>query len=215
MSSFSHLEFLPKILFLNGPKLCGKDTLAKQLCMANGRRREIKFSAPMKLAMDVLFYNGSPQDWNDDGFKQAYVPGFQVSNRDALIQMSEGWLKVQFAPDVMGRIALEKMVDYEFYSAGRDSYVISDGRFREEQDPIVDYFNPRDCAVVRIHRTGCGYAGDSGSYIDRDDVRAVDITNNGHPREMIGQLEDWLINEVFASSDQGSPVLPDPEVWNI
>ena len=80
---------------------------------------------------------------------------------------------------------------------------VSDGGFAEELIPVIDHVGGDNVLVVRIHREGVDFAGDSRAYLDNIDlgdkgVCMYDISNDSTLEVFLhnveGAVEEWLNN---------------------
>lgn len=83
-----------------------------------------------------------------------------LSKRQALIHMSERVVKPFFGKEAFGLIEANKVgsehEDYVFYS---------DGGFPEEVYPLIEKVGAENVMVIRIHKEGCSFEGDSRQYL--------------------------------------------------
>ena len=59
-----------------------------------------------------------------------------------------------------------------------DAFTLTDSGFVPEAVPIVKMFDAENCTLIRVHRKGCDFSGDSRSYIDLG-VKTIDVENPG------------------------------------
>jgi len=178
------------IFLLNGPAGSGKDTAAKYL--ADRFEGEVsKFAAPIKDAATAI-YCGGDRDWFDEfdldqERKNQPDPVFYgKSCRQVQIDISEDFLKKSHGPGIFGDILTTRIIngDSEFY-------FVSDSGFRPEAECIINAFGADEVVLIRLHRDGHTFEGDSRSYINLDDleVNSYDVTNvTGQQEEMFRQL---------------------------
>lgn len=176
-----------KVILLNGPAGCGKDTLAKLAIQKWGGYEE-KFSKPLKQAYLAL---NPGADLEDRKLKELH--------RQNLIALSEEYVKVRFTKEHFGILMRKRIADKKPLLAKDEARIvwISDSRFKEEAIPILEAY---PTAIVRINRNSMGYDGDSGGYLDLA-CPVWSVENNGQPHGMIAQLvddrfEDWLFDSV-------------------
>ncbi|QHJ79437.1 MAG: hypothetical protein [Caudoviricetes sp.] len=158
------------IVVLNAPPSAGKDTLAPlikdiAMTMAGVDATLLSFKSPM---WDIAYAVLGEKKFND--FKALYdnrdtkeVPcdflgGF--SPRQFFIHISEKWCKPVFGDEYFG----DRLRDSAISANGA---VVTDGGFPDELLPVI--YAGFKVMIVRIHRKGCTYAGDSRNYI-RDDA---------------------------------------------
>jgi len=170
-----------KVIILNGPTKCGKDTLTKLICEATGSKH-MEFKG---LMFDVaMAITGLSKDeffaiYDNRELKEKPHPKFKgMSPRGMMIWISDNVLMPQFGPDCMGVHASSKL-DLE------NGSVFSDGFMWPEIQPVCNVVGPENVLIARVSRKGCefGTGGDRRCYIQQDEVPSgvqfVDITNNG------------------------------------
>lgn len=157
-----------RVVLLNGPPRCGKDTAA--LGLANSLRGICtpilhKFAEPLAAAVRGMF--GITQSRWDYLYTTAKeVPTGELlgmSPREAMIWVSEDVMKPKFGDEVFGTLAAEKIS-----KMNRGVVVISDCGFDAEILPVADVVGWGSILILSIYRPGCTYAKDSRSYITPD-----------------------------------------------
>lgn len=163
-----------KLVLLNGAPRSGKDTGADYLVKAHGAVA-FKFSGPIKAAIKAAF------DLSDE--QVAYLESvkgepddllFGHSYRDVQISFSENWMKVLFGDKVFGHLAARKTGNL-----CASLLVCSDSGFASEAGPVLDTIGRENTLLIRVHRPGKTFAGDSRSFIELDGVKTIDIDNDG------------------------------------
>jgi hypothetical protein len=185
-----------KVIFLNGPPSCGKDQAASFL-MKHLNARHKKLATRLKETVHQLL--GIPysceeaerkfgKEWKDTPQGRCY--GHKP--RDLYIWMSEQCVKPQFGVDMFGRLLLGDMVK----PTSTDFTVISDCGFAEECVPIINFYKPQNCLIVRLHREGCTFEGDSRSYIELPGVTTLDLQNRYDLMmfeiQIVKHVKDWV-----------------------
>ena len=179
------------VTILNGPAGCGKDTLAALVQPA----AQVEFK-------DSLYYE-TAQYYGIyiDAFKEACADRerkeapyfcvqtfkrFSLSPRQMLIHVSEEVIKPEYGKGYFGEAAAREWI-------GKCCPLIaSDGGFPDEVLPITDTFGCDNVLVIRLHRDGYNFVGDSRSYIQEDDVncRVVDVVlRDGEIDEAVKHIE--------------------------
>jgi hypothetical protein len=174
-----------KIVFLNGPPRCGKDFAGQLLLLLDPGIRVDKFARKLKEATHALY--GMPELAHDafEDRKDTPLPEFlALTPRQAYIAVSERYMKPMHGVDVFGRMLLK-----DLRSAWTGTAVITDSGFAAEAKPLLEWAGPANCTLVRIHREGCTFEGDSRSYIDLP-VRTIDIVNPGTKPEFLALLRE-------------------------
>lgn len=99
-----------------------------------------------------------------------------LSTRKLLIHMSENVIKPSFGSDAFGKALVSQLPE-------NGIVFISDSGFPEELQPVIDHVGADNLLVVRIHRDGCTFEGDSREYLTaemfEDNIKIRDIYNNG------------------------------------
>lgn len=183
------------VVFVNGPPRSGKDVVGQILGVhAPGRRLVQKFAMEVKerahAAFRIVDETGRPvaHDFFEDR-KDYPLPEFMgISPRQAYIAFSEEFYKPLFGQSVFGDLLARRLELTLRFAQERkgfhhvpSSFTITDSGFKPEATPIVEMFDPENCTLLRVHREGCDFSGDSRDYIDLEDrgVRSIDVTNPG------------------------------------
>lgn len=189
---------LPKYTFINGPPGSGNITLAELLCKNDLQLYRESFANPIRDMMYAVFYpEEGPISFSFDlrhtEAKKAFmkVPDKSpMTNRAAMISFSECWMKPIFGEEIFGRLALARCKEQEdFY----ERFVFDDSGFAPEAQYIISTEGgPKDFLLLRLHREGSSFSGDSRSYIELPGVHTIDLTNNSSPDHMLSELELFL-----------------------
>lgn len=157
---------MKKVVFLNGPKGSGKDTLgealAKHLGGYTARFKEVLY----KHTADIFNVD---QSWleeiaNDTTLKELPCEELHgYSPRAALIFTSENVYKPVYGKDYFGKKTLELLEEGITF--------ITDSGFREEAETIVDGIGAENCVLISLCRKGHYFdETDSRNYINLDDL---------------------------------------------
>ena len=184
------------IILLNGPPGCGKDTAA-EFIKKRLNCREYKFSAPLKSALRELL------SIENERWKQLLAYGTKdepllpqgVSIRQALIKLSEEYLKPMLGQDIFGHIAVRRMKRM----VSNPHIVVSDIGFTQEVEPIVKEFTVKRVRVLQISRPNCTFKDDSREYIDVNHLKIAPYTKKIDNRydlelfeaQVVRVLKDW------------------------
>lgn len=184
-----------KLVLFNGPRHSGKD-VASLYCESAFDAHHFKMSGPIKAAIRAMF------NFHDDEI--AYLeqiktePTFLLFGRgyvETQISFSESWAKQLFDPWIFGNLAARQIRDYMRDNPDQKLYVCSDSGFTTEAQPVIDIFGKENTLLVKIHREGKTFAGDSRSYIDIEGVETVKLFNNGtvdeYHRAIKNLVTDW------------------------
>ena len=190
----------PKLILFNGPRHSGKDT-ASLYCEHTLGAHHFKMSGPIKAAAKAFF---SLSDDEVDYLEQIKTTPsfllFGVSYVDLQISMSEDWAKKKFDQYIFGKLAARSVSAHIKSSPNQELYVCSDSGFESEAWPVIDIFGKENTLLVKIHRNGKDFSGDSRSYIELDGIQTIDLINNkdvGSYYDSIKSLiEDWTGSQV-------------------
>lgn len=177
-----------KIVFLNGPPHCGKDTAAEMLSKSFPATLR-KLAAPLKASAAAML--GETVEWLEAN-KDKPDPRLNGETvRSFIINISENLIKPLYGDDFFGRCMvgeLDKLV-------GTTQFVfITDSGFLGESAPVVKAFGITNCLKVEIHRPGKDFSKDSRSYWHMDGLREVKLHNDGGldqlPEKLFGILSN-------------------------
>lgn len=193
------------IVIFSAPPRAGKDTLALALHEALDIDSEIReFKSPMfaiaAQTMGIPFtkfinlYQTNLNDWKD-------TPRPDLGNksvRQLLIQISEVYIKPFFGDNYFGRMAAEKVERSEtiIHPNGKVSrnehvHIFADGGFPVELMELVGRY-PERVRIIRVHRDGTSFAGDSRNWLDMEGVPSLDLDNNRTIEEALDDVRSWL-----------------------
>lgn len=154
------------VIILNGPPGCGKDTLQLAMHQRYGIERQ-SMKAPMfEIARAILGpvdFKRFMSDYENRSEKertQDYLHG--ESPRTFMIWISEQVIKPKFGNQHFGKLASDAL------KTERSTAIFSDGGFPDEARRLVnDGYNVK---LVRLHREGYTFDGDSRNYIFLTDM---------------------------------------------
>lgn len=169
-----------KVLLLNGPPRCGKDTIAEFI--KNWNRSEVmieKFARPMKIACPLI-YSIPRELWDNtlDTAEKKDTPSellFGRTPREVQIAMSEEYLKKLHDNEIFGKLALNRMRNVSF--GLNQFFIISDCGFLEEAQVIINAIGAANVQLWRISRPGCDFSKDSRNWI-YPEVETIEIDNS-------------------------------------
>jgi hypothetical protein len=111
--------------------------------------------------------------------------------RKVQISLSEDWAKIIFGKDIFGQLAIKRL-----WQCASNVVCCSDSGFAEEAWPLVKSIGAQNVLLVRIHRDGCTFDGDSRTYIDLPGVTTLDIRNHHslteYQRAIDAMVQAWL-----------------------
>ena len=163
-----------KLIVLNGPPSCGKDTLAYYLTIKTGMVH-VKFAAELKFITHRLYGIPNPEDiYQFEDCKDVPNSAFYgLTPRQAYIEVSERYIKPVHGMGFFGDRLLETIEELP-----NKVFVASDGGLIEELIPVVEGLGSRNVLVLQMHRSGCDFEskGDSRSFYpisQLDELRVV------------------------------------------
>lgn len=127
-----------------------------------------------------------------------------LSIREAMIYVSEVIVKPRWGEDWFGQERVRKMNNmgwsYVDLDTGKETPIIftdDSCAFVDELTPLIEYIGQGNILLLRIHREGFTFEGDSRDYIpDGVITNTVDIYNNGTEQEYFdlveGVVKTWL-----------------------
>lgn len=90
--------------------------------------------------------------------------GCNLTVRQAMIYVSEVVIKPNFGNDYFGKARAYKVAD-NLYKPGSFLGIDDSTGFKEELPPVIDVLGQDNIMLLRVHREGCSYEGDSRGYI--------------------------------------------------
>ena len=167
---------MKKIIILNAPPNSGKDVAAAYMAE--------KFSYSHQEFKRKLFeltkaiYSISDEQWNKFYTRELKeVPSellLGLTPRESLIYVSENIIKPNFSDEYFGN-ALATSIN----NTDSGVFIISDGGFISEIQPLIREFGTENIMIIRIHRDGCNFNKDSRNYLpDLPDICTIDLDNN-------------------------------------
>jgi hypothetical protein len=149
-------------------------------------------SQPIKDAIRAMFNMTDAQQQYCEEHKDSRLPYlFDCTYREAQIAFSEHFAKELFGVTVFGRLAARRIAN----SVSR-MFVCSDSGFVQEAHPLVQQVGAENVLVIRLHRRGCTFDGDSRSYITIAGATNIDLDNHGsltlYHERLDGVVTTWL-----------------------
>jgi len=210
-----------KIIFLNGPAGSGKDSIGNFLVPKLNKASIYKFATPIKKAVAAMF-NLSPEEYQfyfetPEGKNNPSPRFFNKTPRQWLISFSEDFAKVHGGTAVFGKLMANNLTP-AFRNNMVNNVVITDSGFKPEADALIDVFRDEcEFFLIRIHRNGFKFDGDSRGYIylekDYSFIHTVDIINE---EGRIEHAVNKITSEIEWSDEEMSEVfegymLPDDQ----
>ncbi|WP_279027223.1 hypothetical protein [Gibbsiella quercinecans] len=152
---------MKKVIILNGPAGCGKDTLAgiiAELVSVDIHSNKVPLFEVARAMLGETNYNKFIRLYNDRETKErpASILG-GMSPRKFFIHLSESVIKPIFGQLHFGQLLADRV------ERSHSHAVVSDGGFPDEVRPLIEA--GFDVYVVRLHSHGYDFAGDSRGYI--------------------------------------------------
>lgn len=166
-----------RVVFLNGPPGCGKDTIADML-YSSMNARPMKFKAKLD-ELICCIHDISPQSLRDFSTReekdepQLALGG--MSYRQLAIETSENFIKPTYGADYFGKRLWHKIQSVPTYER---IIVVSDCGFYAEVEYILSNIKHSNALMLRIQRDGCNYSNDSRGYVDIPYIKCRDVQNN-------------------------------------
>lgn len=185
------------VIVLNGPPLSGKDTLAEYLslqgyhhdCLKNSLYGIMSVITGIELEK-VIFYCTNRE------YKEKPMSEFaNKSPRQYLIHISEDVLKPLHGKDILGAKLAKRLKNVD------SDIILSDGGYGasiEELLPVVQLVGHNNFIVIRVHREGCTFKGDTrayltSEYLDCYGIKSYDFNNNySSIKHLLVGFEDFL-----------------------
>ena len=161
---------MTKLIILNGPPRCGKDTAANTIEEYFGEDvcKHIKISAPLKLIAASII--GKSKELLEET-KDARIEGSASTYREAQIHTFEQLVPI-YGEDWLSRWTINSLDNYE-----QDFFVLSDCGQSAEIVPFMQKYGPENLLVIQIMREGCAFLNDTRTYITAKGVRTRPMVN--------------------------------------
>ncbi len=181
---------MPKIVILNGPPRCGKDTaaIAVTKSLKDCGCVHMKISQPLKDIARGVFGLSNKQL---EATKFSVLSGHPCSYVDAQIQIYQHLSKI-FGASWLGKALVHKINATEF-----PYIVLSDGGRPADITPLLLEYGPKNLMIIQIMREGCSFSGDIRSYISASaDVQIKPIINDN--KEAYEKRVQQICEEFFS-----------------
>ena len=176
---------ITKIILLNGPAKSGKDTIGGQLQFESPSHYALgKFAHPIRLWIQSTLRITPSMLESEKDVQQELLNYMTI--REAMIAYSEKFIKPICGNDWFGKRLRHELVGPTYAQVG----VVTDSGFATEAQVLIDWFGAKNVLLVRLHREGASFEGDSRSYLSFLDqgVIEVDLHNDGTVRQAIDSL---------------------------
>lgn len=188
---------MTKVFLFNGPPRSGKDSAAIHLTQ-KGQGHFEKFAFPLKSAFAAIT-SASIDDWGNvepyESTKGDYIDWLGTTYRQWQIDFSESFMKPRYGEDIFGRLLVQRLnVSGGGSRFNHQAVFISDSGFLEEAKYVAREFGEDNVLLVRIHRPGYDFTGDSRSYLYDILPNELDVVNDASEEEYLGK-----INVIFSN----------------
>lgn len=185
----------------------GKDTFADKLELVYENKwfdDEVNFMAMRESFKDSLvhlvldFYNIHEDEWDaryEHSKEEPWDTLGGLSQREALIDMSENKIKPMFGSDFFGKAAARKLQTGPDSDGDGRLYIFSDGGFVEEIQPLIDKFGKENILIIRLHREGFDFSNDSRGFLDIEGIESWDVDSKGIEDTfdaILNICEEWI-----------------------
>lgn len=196
---------MAKLILLNGPPRCGKDTLAAGLMNElNDPTAIAPLAGPLRAAALLLTGFSEPLQWGlYDEIKDAPLPiledrepvtdptypGDPTTLRGFMIRLSEAFVKGIYGKDYWGRLLL---VSHPWVTDPTDPRVliVPDLGFASEYEFLSQHVDP---VVIHIEREGCTFDRDSRNWVyPKYNHGFISLVNNGSPEDLVADALQTL-----------------------
>lgn len=169
-----------KCILLNGPKLCGKDFVARGLKEIEHSVKLSSFSHYVKLGA-LLEYGAEQYQRYFEAVKdqgQELLGGF--TPRECYVAYGNAMRAIQ-GQDHFAKVWAQVWAKDARVLLGYKLVVCTDCRLQEEMDAAVEVFGCQNVVLVRVHREGCVWddENDVGSYLEPSHIESLDFHNDG------------------------------------
>lgn len=149
---------MKKVLVLNGPPRCGKDTAAEAIVKHIGSEFcvHLKLSQPLK---DIAQYIMPQSAILLEAKKEVPLPGNQHSYRDAQIHIFNQMVPI-FGKGWLGHALVNRINRQEI-----PNIVVSDCGRNEELTPIIREYSTNNVSIIQIMRAGTAFKNDIRTYV--------------------------------------------------
>ena len=198
------------IVIFNGPPGTGKDIA----CLYFKKLGYNHLSFKDELFKETFKFFDVSKEWFMEGYndrsikelpvQELRVDGKALSRRDAMIYVSEKYIKPKYGKEFFGA-KLAEQIKYDCF------YCVSDGGFEEELTPVINKIGADNVILVQLTRDGCDFSSDSRKYFNgslvkefvlgretsiskfhilskKFDIRTYRVHNNGTLEEFHGVL---------------------------
>jgi hypothetical protein len=166
-----------KLILLNGPPGCGKDTIGE---FFGGIRRVhiTKFAKKVKdMAHRMMGINNVPHDYYEAVKNTPLEELHGITPRQLYIAISENLCKPLFGKTFFGERLVDEIMVRKVQHPEMDFVVITDCGFKDEVRALALKFGEENIFMFQIFRPGHDYKGDSRGYVRLQGVKTHQIDN--------------------------------------
>jgi hypothetical protein len=163
-------SLLELIVIFNGPPGTGKD----EACLYFKSLGYTHLSFKEELFKETIKFFGVSREWFMEGYNdrsvkelpvdQLKMNGAELSRRDAMIYISEQYIKPKYGKEYFGLKLTEQIQSGLLYC-------VSDGGFEEELTPVINKIGADKTILVQLTRDGCNFSSDSRKYLNGNLVK--------------------------------------------
>lgn len=199
-----------KIIFFNAPPRSGKDEAVDNYIntFTEKHKHHIGFPYPQKLKLaepiksalkGLLGLTDKEFNYYDNHEKDTPQPRLMgYSWRQLCIKMSEDFTKKLFNKEYFGEVLTYKVDELYMSRVRPTQFLISDGGFDYELNPIIKAFGNESVHVVKINRPNHEFGNDSRGWIDCNALNIQEhIINNDGSLEQFHEASYKLIADIF------------------
>jgi len=207
-----------KIVLVNGPPRSGKDSLGAFLKQRAPSFVHVdKFARILKESAHALYglVDGLdrplPHDAFEDSKEETHSCFYGLTPREAYQKVSEVYFKKVHGQEIFGRMLADSLERNQ-----APVVVLTDSGFVEEALCLISRFPDAEPLLVRLHREGYTFEGDTRGYIEPQGIAAVDIDSGGTLDEFriraLRELVPLIWPNMLDHSHMAEVQLPGPSI---
>jgi len=180
-----------KIILINGAPRSGKDSAgAMMLPEMPGQWAVVKFSQCLKERCHLAYGMNAAHDAFEEVKDQKLDCFLGISPREAYIHFSETWMKQVHGKDVFGQLMIRQLEAMQMQDETLAGVIITDSGFKDETVVLVEKYGADAVTVIRLHRQGYNFEGDSRGLLDVTDMGVKTYDVNSPDGDLPGLLEN-------------------------
>ena len=191
---------MTKVVIFNCPPRSGKDSVADYITGTfNGFDVACFKDKLFSIAMEVSNMGAEFLKYYEEEKEKPWPELGNMTPRNFLIKISEEWIKPIFGKRYFGEALVRDILDSEdlYKDLGRsiDYYLVTDGGFKEEIEPLIESFGKENVLILQWDREGCTFDNDSRTYIkDYPEITLRIPSNNGNLSRFAMDVEKIIFN---------------------